>query len=610
MEQRIPTQPASKSIIAKVFYILGSIALLVLILRVGQPIILPLVLAILFAFILAPAVRYVERTRLGRTASALLVTGMSFGILALIMWGVVTQIMVLAKDLPNHESEIKSKLESFHSSESSTVGRLTSMFEGLLASEEKKAAQEGDAATIVVRDSEETDSPLATAAHLLLPILSPLAGSLIIVVLVIFFLIRLEDVRYRIISLLGDNALTGTTRLMRDAAERVSSYLFNLLLVNAGFGIWIGAGLYLIGVPYAPLWGFLTFSLRFVPYIGTMASIVLPLLVSIATSTGWSEPLWLIGFFLVSEVILAYVIEPILFGKSTGLTPLALLVAAIFWTWVWGPVGLLLSAPLTVCLVVMGQHIPHLRSLKVLLAELPTVDSRLQYFQRLVAGDVEGGNQVALIYAKTNGTAKTYDDVIIPALRWARRERDRDTLAPEEEREIFNATQNTLLKLEDLRELDRAMEEQAPKAPIDYHFYNYPVHHQSEELIIGMLANTMSSGFRTTAGSSKKLPSSALTEIENSNPDLVILTVIPPGGLPQTSYMCEEIRERRPGTPIIVMYLDEVEGYDELLVKLRSQGASYLTTSLAQTQHQIEMLRKDAQEIAEKNHPKLTNAQL
>ena len=450
----------------------------------------------------------------------------------------------------------------------------------------------------VVREPISAPNSLDTASAILLPIVQPLGISALVVVLVMFLLIRREDVRYRTISLMGDSALTGTTRLMRDAAERVSKYLLSLLGVNAAFGLWFGLGLYFLGVPYAPLWGFLTLCFRFIPFVGSPASVLFPLLISVASSSGWTQPIWVLIFFGVSELVTANIIEPVLFGKTTGLTPIALLIAALFWTWVWGPIGLLLSTPLTVCMVVLGQHIPQLRSLKVLLAEQPILDAKLQYFQRLLAADEVEGTRIFTDYAAKMGRQKAFDEVIVPALQWTRRERERDSISPEEENFIWKTTQDAI-KIEPAADSAESKDQQPSEqnkvaSQQRLNVYGHPVHHESELIALTMLKELINTDCDVFLSSTKKLPSKVIDEIEAAQPDVVVLAIVPPGGIPQVKFMSNEIRLRCPDTITIVAYLSKVDDYDHLLVDLRTKGASYLTTSLGQTINQIRMVHEDA----------------
>ena len=447
MRNERPSQSgaAAGSGIAAVFYTLATILMVLALLYFAKPVLVPIALSAMLAFVLSPVSMTLERwsvkkRRIGRVGSVLVATGLAFGLIVLATWALVSQVQSLAADLPNHKTEIKSKIASLKVSEDSTFSQLTEMFQELFpeAGVRAEAAREqiqndlGEDAdssseasrTIVVASAD--DGRIAAASEILVPVVEPLATAALIIVLVMFLMICREDVRYRLISLMGDKALTGTTRLMVDTADRVSKFLLYLFVVNASFGIWFGVGLYLLDVPYAPLWGFLTLCFRFIPFLGSPASVLFPLLISVATSSGWSQPVYVLMFFAASELITSNIIEPVVFGKTTGLTPIALLVAALFWAWIWGPIGLLLSTPLTVCLVVLGQHLPNLRFLKVLLAEQPALDSRLQYFQRLLAKDAKGAMKVIAEYRREHGDEKAFEEVLLPALQWTRRERSKD----------------------------------------------------------------------------------------------------------------------------------------------------------------------------------------
>ncbi len=631
---RLTNQRDRESATGRVFFSLGTVLMVLALLYFGKPVLVPIALSVLLAFILTPLVVVLEKWKLGRLAAVLLASGLAFAIIGLATWALVSQVQTLAADLPNHQHEIKTKLEAFQLREDSTVSRLSNMFNELFpqqgavaelgSSDDEVAVVEEITATspqIVV--ASEPESPFTAATEMLLPIVEPIANAALVIVLVMFLLLRREDIRYRLISLMGDAALTGTTRLMRDTAERVSKYLLNLLLVNAGFGLWFGVGLYLMDVPYAPLWGFLTLCFRFIPFLGSPASVLFPLLVSVATSTGWTQPIAVLVFFTVSELVTGNVIEPVLFGKTTGLTPIALLVAALFWAWVWGPVGLLLSTPLTVCLVVLGQHLPHLRSLKVLLAEQPVLDARLQFFQRLLAQDFTEGRRVYKQYANEFGQERAFDEVLIPALSWTRIERGKDSISAAEEQFIWKATRESFA-LDESEQSDATegaaakdaqqvssedrgddsvtgCDESALGTPPRRRLFGHPIHHESEEIALAMLSRLIDGECEVDLSTTKELPSKVVGKISQSQPDIVVLSVLPPGGLPQLKYMCNEIRASQPSVPIVVTYLGKIKDYDELLVRVREAGASYLTTSLAQTKHQIDVLLKEMNQATVNN---------
>ena len=575
--------------------------MVVVVLYVGKQVLMPIALSILLAFVLNPIVLVLEHRRIGRIGSVIIASFLAFLAIGA-SWGLAGQLSSLAKDLPNHEQEIKTKLAALRMDETSTFGRLNTMLKevttgyGSPSSPTEPSAtepSEGDKSAHVVIAREES-SQMSAAVEFLFSAVEPFAMTAIVIVLVLFVLIRREDIRYRVISLMGDHALTGTTRLMQDTAERVSNYLFHLLLVNAAFGLWFAIGLYLMKVPYAPLWGFLTLFLRFIPFLGSPASVIFPLLISVATSTGWSQPGGILIFFAISELLTANVIEPILFGKSTGLTPIALLVAALFWAWIWGPIGLFLSTPMTVCLVVLGQHLPALRSLKVLLAEQPVLDAKLQYFQRLLAKDDSEAEKLVKDTIAKFGIESAIDEVLLPALRWTRKERQKESITSEEENFIYASMRETfnrsVLELPNKTPVETASDNQEtiandlnPKPSV----VGYPVHHESEELALTMLQTIASDCCSLSLISTKQLPSIVIKGLEKAEPQVVVLTVIPPGGLSQVKYICTELHKSCPNTSILIAFLGEVRNYDSLLVRMRKAGASYLATSLSQTRQMI-----------------------
>ncbi|MCA9010406.1 MAG: AI-2E family transporter [Planctomycetaceae bacterium] len=629
MNQSIKKRPSHR-----VFHRLGSLLMIIVVLYFGKPVLVPIALSVLLAFILTPLVNVLEGWKLGRMLSVLVASGLAFAFIGLTFWATAAQIQHLASDLPNHTSEIRAKVISLRMDDNSTLGRLSKMLKDIFPPEivegqtlaeasvdpetaNGKIATGNDApAQIPVIVTAPVESHIVSAFDILLPIVEPLATTALVVVLVMFLLLRREDVRYRMISLMGDSALTGTTRLMRDTADRVSKYLFHLLIVNALFGFWFGVGLYLLGVPYAALWGFLTLCFRFIPFLGAPASVLFPLLISIATATGWSQPIWIMLFFTVSELLTANVIEPVFFGKTTGLTPIALLVAALFWAWIWGPVGLLLSTPLTVCLVVLGQHLPHLKSLKLLLAEQPPLDSRLQYFHRLLAQDTTEGRRVFVDYVSQFGEARAYDEVIVPSLCWTRRERMADSISAEEEAFIEQSTRDIVSvvspkEAEVHQDTDGDSDAVADVNSIDdvnatrqpFTVSGYPVHHESEEISLKMLKNLLAADCDVTLASTHQLPSKVIAEFAATQPDVIVLLVMPPGGLPQVKYMCAELSRRCPDSSLIITCLARVKNYDDLLVRFRRVGASALTTSLQQTMQQILWLKAAKHPVADTKTP-------
>ena len=267
--------------------------------------------------------------------------------------------------------------------------------------------------------------PLQVLRSVVGPLIQPLATGGIIIVVVIFMLLRREDLRDRFIRLVGAGDLHRTTAALQDAGERVARYLLSQLAVNAAYALPIGIGLWVIGVPNAPLWGLMALILRFIPYIGPIIASIFPLALALAVDPGWTMVLWTAALFVVLELVSNNVVEPWVYGSRTGLSPLAIIVAAIFWTWLWGPMGLLLSTPLTVCLVVLGRHVPQFEFLDVLLGNEPVLDPHQQLYQRLLAGDPTEATDRAEAYLEENTILSFYETVAVPALALAEEDRSR-----------------------------------------------------------------------------------------------------------------------------------------------------------------------------------------
>ena len=255
------------------------------------------------------------------------------------------------------------------------------------------------------------------------PLVQPLATAGIIIVFVIFVLLQRRDIRDRFIRLAGARDLMRTTQALEDAGERVARYLLMQLIVNVTYGVPIGIGLWLIGVPYPLLWGMMATVLRFIPYIGPVLAAALPIALSIAVAPGWSMLLWTAALFIVLELISNNIVEPWLYGSQTGLSPIAIILAAIIWTWLWGPMGLLLSTPLTVCLVVLGRHVPQFAFLNVLLGSEAVLTPEESLHQRLLAADADEATELAEVFLKDQSLETFYQKIAIPALVTIERDR-------------------------------------------------------------------------------------------------------------------------------------------------------------------------------------------
>jgi predicted PurR-regulated permease PerM len=416
-------------------------------LYVGREVFLPIVIAVLLAFVLAPFVDVLRRLRLGRIPSVIIATVVALGIMVSLGVLIGAQVAQLTVDLPRYQVTIRDKLSSLRAG---TLGRASDMVKDIGREIEKatedatpparpdpQARPQDKPMPVEIRQVEPT--PLELAQRILLPILHPLAITGLVFVILIFILLQREDLRDRMIRLFGARDLHKTTVAMDDAARRLSRFYLTQLGLNCAFGVFIGVGLWLIGVPSPILWGIFTALMRFVPYIGSFIAGAIPVALAAAVDPGWSMALWTFALFAISEPIMGHVIEPFVYGQSTGLSPFAIVVATIFWTWLWGPIGLLLATPVTLCLVVLGRHVERLEFFDVLFGDRPALSPVENFYQRMLAGDPDEALEHAEQLLKERSLSSYYDEVALKALQLAAGDADRGVLKPDQLERIKNA---------------------------------------------------------------------------------------------------------------------------------------------------------------------------
>jgi predicted PurR-regulated permease PerM len=411
----------------------------------GREVFVPVALAVLLSFALGPAVALLRRWYINRVFAVAAVVALAFAVILGVGAAIGTQLAYLAENLPGYQFNITEKIHSLRASTTSSgvVGRAVKTLSDLGGEVTKpsesvgrspaarpavlaRGIQQQDPIPVEIRQSSAT--PLQLIIQLAAPLLQPLATAGIVVVFVIFFLLQRQDLRDRIIRLAGTRDLQRTTRALDDAAHRLSRYLLIQTAINGSLGVLVGTGLWLIGVPYPALWGILTMLLRFVPYIGPVIAATFPAALAVAVDPGWSMLLWVVGLFVVSEGITGQFIEPWLYGQSMGLSGVAVVVAAAFWTLLWGPIGLLLSTPLTMCLVVLGRHVETLQFLEVLLGDRPPLAPAESFYQRLLANDPDEAAHQAEAFLKDKALAVYYDEVAIKGLALAQLDVNRGAL--------------------------------------------------------------------------------------------------------------------------------------------------------------------------------------
>jgi len=441
-------------------------ALVMAALSLGRQIFIPMAIAVLLSFVLAAPVRWLRLIHLPRGLSVVLVVAFACAIVAFASLLLVRQATQLANDLPNYQTVITSKVDNLRSglSHSLLVERLSQAFRSLekqakTPAEENKTkagpAERGAAPEPVpVEVHQPPPRPVDVLMRFGASAFEYLATAGIVVTFVAFILLQREDLRDRLIRLAGARDLSRTTAAIDDAAQRVSRYLAVQTMLNVGFGIVIGSGLALIGVPSPLLWGILAMLMRFVPYIGAFVAAAFPVLLAAAVDPGWGMMAMTLALFLITEPLIGQVIEPLLYGHSTGLSPLAVVVSAIFWTWLWGPVGLLLATPLTVCLVVMGRHVERLSFLDVMLGDQPPLSAQESFYQRMLAGHAAEAAEDAQLATREVPLIRWYDTTVRDALLLAQSDLERGVLDQEQQEKIRDTFSDVIGDLDTVEDPD------------------------------------------------------------------------------------------------------------------------------------------------------------
>ena len=572
---------------------------------------IPLALAALLTFLLSPLVTRIERW-LGRITAVLLVAAMIFAATCAIGWVLTRQLVDLATRLPDYKENIQAKLRSIKVPSGGVFTKFSETVEELkkdlpgAESSITAAAQPGPSVTLPSRPAPtpgsvqviETSSvsPMGLVQYLISPLLGPLGKASLVVLLVIFMLLRREDLRRRLIRLIGKGHISAATHAMDDAGQRVFRYLLMQLVVNVSYGIPVAIGLYFIGVPNAVLWGACSTVLRFIPYIGPWISAVIPIALSLAVSPGWTVPLLTIGLFVVLELLSNNVMEPWLYGSSTGVTPIALIIAAVFWTWLWGPVGLILSTPLTVCLVVMGRHIPRLSFLSVMLSDEEALTPAEDFYHRLLTVGEQDELEFVEAYLKTNSLTALYDSVFVPVII-ATETDHRLELLDDEQRLLIEQALRDIIQDSGIRpqitskiDADKAPTEdgQSPGPATPFHVCCLPARAERDELAGAMLTQLLQQKGLAAENAPAKLAAGELLDlVEKSNSDAACISVVFPSTVIQARYLCVKLRSRFPQLKIVIGLWGTTQGVTDATRRLRGSGANEVVTTLNEAVFQL-----------------------
>lgn len=521
-------------------------AVLVALLYWARGVFIPVALAIFLAFVLSPVVTRLSRRGLGRT-TAVIVT------VALVMCGSIGigavlahQIVQLADTLPDRRDAIKEKVTA---AKRWVVGTGDSRFGQLIDDvTEILAPKRPNQGTVVV----EQTSPLAASMGTYLnPAAELLGQAALTFILTVFMLLKREDMRNRMIRLLGEGRVTTTTKAVDDASQRISRYLLSQLLVNTAFGVVITIGLFVLGVKYAILWGFIATLMRYVPYIGTWIGLIPPVVFSIATAPawggGWGQPIAVLSLFIGLELFCNNIVEPKLYGQSMGLSEVAQLIAAAFWAFLWGPIGLILSGPLTVCLLVLGRHVHRFEFLAVLLGDEPALEPKVAFYQRLTARDQDEAAEIALAEVKKTDPVATLDNVVLPALCLARRDRELGELDATDLRYVVQGSREIAEEVGELREPPNGSASDRVRVLV------CPARDESEHVAAEMLALTLDTNrWEIKVSADETLASELVEQIAAFDPEVVVIATLPPGGLTHARYLVTRVRQRFPDVKVLV----------------------------------------------------------
>lgn len=555
----MPTLPGTRT--AKILTVAGVLVIAAA-LHLGQSLLVPLAIAILLSLILSPLVGWGERMRLSRALSVVTVVALVFGILGLTGFLVAGEAATLANKLPEYRSTALAKLEAIRIPFAKTVKQVRETVKDVetAATPPKedmlpKGAQDPTKVEVV----EAPLSPWEIVSAAWGPFATAGGYFSVVLLLTFFFLIYKMEIRDRIIRLAGDAQVNVTMQTMTDAARGVSRYLFVQTLLNASFGVVLGAVLYVLGVPGAVLWGFLAAVLRYIPYVGPIAAGALPVLLAFGVFPGWTRPLLVASFIIVLEILVNNLFEPIAYGKRTGLSPLAVVLATVFWAWMWGGAGMILAVPLTVCLVSVGKHVPSFRFLTVALGDEPVLDPKLQVYQRLLGQDqMQAVEILERELAGGKSLAECYDGIVLPVLRMVVTDLQQGKVDEAKAAQVM-ATLREIV--DDLAETARSEREKKTPAegaterspePCKATVICIPASTKADELSAHMLTQVLNLRERQAkALAVERMAGETMEAVQVEGADILVICISPPSNLLRARYLYKRLRSRFGEVPVV-----------------------------------------------------------
>ena len=545
-----------------------TIVLIVAILWTAKAILLPLALGVILAFTMTPLVRWFDRMRAPRALGVALTMMIAMGSVGGIGYIVFEQFAELSTEITKYTASMRRKVGDLRFQDNAAFTQFSRTVDRVTEQLDENASELRVAQPVRVVPPRATPAErLRDAVH---NVFEPIASAVIVLVLVAFMLGQREDLRDRFIRLIGPESVTLTTRLMDEAAQRVSRFLVAQTLINLAFGTIVTIGLYWIDVPYAALWGGLTAVLRFVPYVGSILSALIPATLAFATFPGWSETLQTLALFLTLDLIAAYFVEPVVLGHRTGVSSFALLISALFWIWVWGPVGLVLATPLTVCVAVLGRHVRSLRFLSIIFADEPALTPHVRFYQRLLARDEDEAATLVERKSAEIGPIGVFDHVLLPTLALLIQHRSQDEITSEDAEFVMDVVSETV-QLISPPSSDSTVTPRivglAARTPVD-------------QLALDMLAAALSSECIEVIPENLS-PERAIRAVLEKPPKLVCIVVLSPTRGSEVRNYCRRLRAQAPDTKVLVFRPTQIESDpSRSMERIKESGADCVATTM------------------------------
>ncbi len=576
----------------------GILIAVIFVLYAAREILVPLAFAITLALVLSPAVGWLQKIRVRRVLAVALVMMITIAAACGTAWVIFNQLVAVVNELPLYRQNIDSKLKALRTPGKGALGRATASVKELgkeLAGTTAPPApipgprigrrQEiPSGGPLAVQVVDEPATELEYVREVVKPFLGPLGVAGIVLIFSVFLLTKQDDLRNRLFRLVGLDQLNVMTQALDDATSRVSRYLLMQFLVNLAFGALCSAGLFLIGIPYALLWGSVAAILRLVPYVGAIVAASLPLMLSLAVFDSWTPPLLVFLLFATLELVTGNFIEPMLYGAHTGISALALLLSTVFWTALWGPAGLVLSTPLTVCVVVLGRYVPQFSFLHIILGDETVLAPDAQMYQRLLALDERDAHAVADLYLAEHSLSELYDAVIVPALSLAEQDRHKGALEPARRDFLFLSLKEMVVEFSEktVAAGDSLPIEDSARRGTETRIFVVPASDEADEIAAAMLAQLLDqAGYAAIPFPVDFAGNGRIGIVEPRDSDMFFISAVPPFAFAGAITLVRQLQLRFPRTRVIVGVWGFSGNTERALQRFQQSQPHCLVTSLA-----------------------------